>query len=188
MTDLLQRYPNLAILTLDELSLYFQATLKRVWAPVGHPPVVSLPPQRDNIHFYGALELRIGREIALPAHEQTSLTTATFVRLLLLLFPTQPILLLLDRAPWHFGEELTLLFAESQDRLHVLYYPPACPELNPQEHVWSQARDNVSHNHTFVSFPALIDAFDTYLNETPFETNFMDKYAPPFLPDCASLF
>lgn len=186
MTDLLQAYTDLVLLTLDELSLYFQATLARVWAAVGHTPLVRIHPQRDHIHFYGALELRSGREIALPAEEQTSLITANFLRILLLLFPTQPILLLLDRAPWHFGDELTALFAEQADRLHVMYYPVACPDLNPQEHVWSQARANVSHNHHYLCFQTLMDDFETYLNQTPFDTIFMEKYAPVILSDYAS--
>ena len=51
MTDKLQRDPNLAIRTMDEMGLYFQATLTRVYAPVGQTPIVRLSPQRDNIHF-----------------------------------------------------------------------------------------------------------------------------------------
>ena len=60
MTDLLLDHPNLVLLTLDQMSLYFQATLTRVWAPRGQTPVVYVSPQRDHIHFYGALELRTG--------------------------------------------------------------------------------------------------------------------------------
>jgi len=185
VTDLLQAYTDLRILTLDQMSLYFQATLTRVWSPIGDTPIVWSSPQRNCVHFYGALEVRTGREIALPVAEQTSLITANFLRILLLLFPN-PVLLLLDRAPWHFGPEVNTLFAENEDRLHVMYYPVACPELNPQEHVWSQTRDNVSHNHHYTRFQTLIDDFETYLNETPFECNFMEKYAPSILHNCAN--
>jgi transposase len=95
--------------------------------------------------------------------------------LLLMLYP-QPILLLLDRASWHFGQVTDLI--EHTDRLQVLYFPPACPELNPQEHVWERARDAVSHNHTYRHFQSLIDDFETYLNETLFSTDFMDAFTP----------
>ncbi len=81
------------------MSLYFQATLTRVYAPVGQTPIVRISPQRDNVHFYGALEVRTGREVAVTAPEQTADVTADFLRLVLLLFSTQAILLLLDRAP-----------------------------------------------------------------------------------------
>jgi hypothetical protein len=38
--------------------------------------------------------------------------------------------------------------------------------LNPQEHVWEQARDAISHNHTYRQFQPLIDDFATYLTLT----------------------
>lgn len=182
MTDFLQDHPQGILLTMDQLSLYFQATLTRVWALRGQTPIVKLSPQRDHVHFYGALEVRTGREIALPVSSQNAEITANFVCLLLMLFPTQPILLLLDRAPWHFGPEIRQLVDENE-RLELIYYPPACPDLNPQEHVWSQVREAISHNHGYRHFQTLLDDFETYLNDTPFETNFMQKYAPAILCD-----
>jgi transposase len=180
VTDFVQQYAHGIILAMDQMSLYFQATLTRVWSPVGQTPIVRVSPNRDHMHFYGALDVRGGREIALTTTEETSAITVNFLMLLLVLFPTQPILLLLDRAPWHFGSDIDQLIAENA-RLHLLYFPPACPELNPQEHVWEHAREAVGHNHDFTHFPTLIEAFDTYLNETPFDIGFMDKYAPPIL-------
>lgn len=179
---MLQDHPDLVILAMDQMSLYFQATMTRVWAPIGQPPVVYVAPQRDHVHFYGALEVRNGRDIAVTAPEQTNAVTADFFRLLLLLFPTQPILLLLDRAPWHFGPAIRQVLADNP-RLALLFFPPACPDLNPQEHVWAQTREAISHTHSYRHFPDLITDFDTHLNETPFETNFMDKYALPILYD-----
>lgn len=160
---------------MDQMSLYFQATLTRVWAPVGQTPIIDVHPGREHLHFYGALNLRDGREIALPATEMTSEITTNFLMILLMLYP-QTILLLLDRAPWHFGEVTTLI--EQTDRLQVVYFPPACPDLNPQEHVWARARDAISHNHTYRQFQFLIDDFETYLNTTLFSTNFMETFTP----------
>lgn len=175
MTDFLQNHPQGVILALDQMSLYFQATLTRVWSAIGQTPIVSVHPQREYVYFYGALNLRDGREVALPVPEANAEMTANFVMLLLLLYP-QPILLLLDRATWHFGEVTTLF--EQTDRLQAIYFPPACPDLNPQEHVWERARDAISHNHTYRQFQPLIDDFETYLNETVFSTNFMDAFTP----------
>lgn len=175
MTDFLQQQPDGVILAMDEMSLYFQATTTRVWSPVGRTPIVAVHPQREHVHFYGALNLRDGREIALHADTATSEMTVSFLMILLMLYP-QPILLLLDRAPWHFGEVTDLI--EETDRLQVIYLPAACPDLNPQEHIWKQARDAISHNHTYRQFQPLVDDFETYLNQTLFSTDFMDAYTP----------
>lgn len=185
MTDLLQVDTNLVILTMDQMSLHYQATLTRVWAPKGQSPVVRLSAQRDQVHFYGALDVRGGREIALPALEQTSQVTADFIRVLLVLFPTHTILLLLDRAPWHQGAAVREVVADN-DRLHTMFFPVACPELNPQEHIWALAREAISHNHCYRDFNQLVADFETFLNENLFESNFMDRYGPP--PNSVILF
>src|SRR5260221_11194772 len=111
------------------MRLYFQATLTRVWSPIGQPPVVRISPQRDNIHFYGALEVRTGRDIAVTSLGQTTEITADFLRLLLLLLPSQPMLLLLDRAPWHHGPAIDLLL-DQNPRLELIFFSPTCPDLN----------------------------------------------------------
>ena len=175
MTDLLQEYPDLVILSMDQMKLYFQATMTRVWALRGQTPMVRVTPRRDLVHFYGALDLRNGREIAVTAPQQTGAVTADFMRLLLLLFPTQHILLLLDRATWHRGPAIEQVLDENP-RLELMRYPPACPDLNPQEHVWKATRQVVSHNHLTPHLPELADQFEDHLTSHTFPSSFLDRY------------
>lgn len=159
---------------MDEMRLYFRATRTHVWAPVGQTPIITVCPQRASCSFYGALDLQTGREIAARALTENSEITTNFIMQLLMLYPGRAMLLLLDRASWHYGEVRQLI--EETDRLEVMYFPTACPDLNPQEHIWAQARDAISHNHAYTDFDCLLDDFETFLNETPFQTNFMQKY------------
>ncbi|MEM6283862.1 MAG: IS630 family transposase [Chloroflexota bacterium] len=168
-------HPDGVLLAMDEMRLYFKATRTHVWAPIGQTPIIKVHPQRDSCSFYGALDLRTGRDIASRAPVQNSEITANFLMQLLMLYPDRPILLLMDRASWHYGEVRQLI--ESACRLEVMYFPTACPDLNPQEHTWAQARDAISHNHGYTNFETLLDDFEAFLNETPFQTNFMQKYA-----------
>jgi len=79
VTDFLQDYPDGQVIALDEMRLYFQATT-RVWAAVGQTPVVRVSPQRDHVHFYGAVNLRTGHEMASPTTEMNGPTTVTFLK------------------------------------------------------------------------------------------------------------
>lgn len=180
MTDFLQDHPDGQVIALDEMSLYFQATTTRLWAPVGQTPVVRVSPQRDHTHFYGAVNLRTGHELALPTPDMTSETTAAFLRDLLLCYPTQPILLLWDRAQWHKGAAVKQVL-DDHPRLDTVSFPPASPHLNPQEHVWSQARAAISHNHTFPTFQQLKGTFLNFLSSTLFPFDWLAKYAPSIL-------
>jgi transposase len=109
-----------------------------------------------------------------------SQTTTDFLRDLLGCYPTQPILLLWDRAHWHKGAAVKALLAQSS-RLEMVFFPPACPDLNPQEHIWSQARTAVSHNHTYSTFHLLKRACLKCLSLTLFRFDWLAKYAPAIL-------
>ena len=165
---------------MDELSLYFQASLMRVWFAKGQTPVVRVSPQRDHQHFYAALNLNTGQELALSLPDLSARATLHFLEHMLSCLPTQPILLLMDRAPWHKARTVQDFIAQ-QPRLEVLYFPPACPDLNPQEHVWKQARQAVSHNHSFPDFPALCHAFRHFLDCTSFQFDWFTHRIPPVL-------
>lgn len=180
MTDFVQAHPDGLVLSMDEMSLYLQATLSRVWFPVGQRPKLRISPQRDCLHFYGALNWRTGQDVSLPLPVLNAQATVHFLRHLLACFPTQPLLLVLDRAPWHRGEPIRQFLA-ANPRLELIYFPPACPELNPQEHVWKQARQAVSHNHTFTRLGQLRHAFSHFLDTTRFEIDILDNYAPPIM-------
>ena len=176
MTDFRQAHPDGVIVAMDQMGLYFQATLTRVWAPCGQTPIVKTTPQRDVVHFYGALNVLTGQEIAISVPEKKGYVTVMFLQHLLDCYPQRPILLLWDRAPWHQGEARQ--FVENHPRLEAVKFPVACPELNPQEHVWSQARENISHNHAFVEFGDLRRAFQDYLDTTTFDFHWAEKYLP----------
>lgn len=180
MTDFLQDHPNGQIIAADEMSLYLQATLTRLWAVRGQTPLVRVSGQRDHVHFYGALNLCTGHEFALPCPQMTSVETAAFLRDLFTCYPDQPILLLWDRANWHKGQPVADLLA-AHPRVETVFFPPASPDLNPQEHVWSLVRAHVSHNHTLPDLATLRDAFLRYLGSTLFPFTWLETYAPPFL-------
>ena len=135
------------ILAEDEASLYLQATLMRVWAPRGQPPVVAADPGRAKTSFYGTLNLRTGAEMVMQAETMNAQTTAAHLEQLLAAYPEVPLLLLWDRAPWHRGEPIRAVLA-ANPRLELMQFPVEAPELNPQEHVWKATREAMSHNHT----------------------------------------
>lgn len=163
------------ILAGDEASVYLQASLMRVWAPRGQTPVIPVAANRECLHFYGALDLRSGREVSMRSDLMISEASALFLSQVLLAYPEKPILLLWDRATWHRGAAVNTLLA-ANPRLQVLWFPPGCPELNPQEHVWKAAREAVSHNHTQAKLPGLADAFERHLTSTSFPCSLLEQH------------
>ncbi len=162
------------ILAEDEASLYLQATLMRVWAPRGQPPVVAADPGRAKTSFYGTLNLRTGEEIVMQAEKMNAQTTAAHLEQLLAAHPEGPLLLLWDRAPWHRGEAIREVLS-AHPRLEIVQFPVAAPDLNPQEHVWKAARAAVSHNHTACQLSTLATRFHAHVTDTTFPTSFLEN-------------
>jgi transposase len=167
------------ILAVDQMSLYFQATLTRVWHPVGQTPQVQVASQRTYVDFYGALDVMSGRQIALSLPRQNAQMTIHFLQHILTCLPDRPILLLWDRASWHKGAVRE--FVEQHPLLEMVYFPVACPDLNPQEHVWKLTRDAVSHNHSCREFGELRHAVQTHLDQTCFKFEWIEKDLPSLL-------
>ena len=159
----------------DEASLYLQATTTSVWAPVGQTPVVKVAPQRDKVSFYGTLDLVSGHEIVTQAEKMNSETTAVHLKQILAVYPERHILLFWDRATWHGGEAVKQVLAENP-RLAVMKYPPAAPDLNPQEHVWKAARLHASHNHDQFVLAGLAARFEHFLRTNKFNYSFLEKF------------
>ena len=101
--------------------------------------------------------------------------SAQYLELCLEANPDVPILLFWDRAPWHRGKSIDQVLAENP-RLEIIFFPPASPDLNPQEHVWKAVRREVSHNHLETRLPELADRFLNKLNSSTFISSFLDKY------------
>ena len=179
MTDFRQDHLDGIILAMDQMSVYLQATLTRVWAPRGETPVIRITPQRDMLHFYGALDVIGGREVALSLPKLDGENTLHFLTHVLSCFPGRAILLLLDRAPWHKGQ--VRRFVEAHPLLDLIYFPPGCPDLNPQEHVWKQTREAVGHLHDYPHLSRLRWAFQAHLENTLFHFDWINKYLPPIL-------
>jgi transposase len=173
--DIVQTAPQTVILAEDEMSLYLQATTMRVWAPRGQTPLIRADPSRQKTCFYGSLNLQSGHEVVLQSALMNSHTTAEYLELLLCTYPDPPLLLFWDRAPWHYGAPIRRVL-EANPRLEVIYFPVASPELNPQEHVWKNARAAVSHNHALQQLPELAGTMQSHLGSTVFPCSFLHDY------------
>jgi transposase len=162
----------------DEASLYLQATLQVVWASRGQTPVIKLDPSRKSTHFYGALNLLSGQEIAMQSPTMNAETSALFLQKLLIAIPDAPIILLWDKAPWHRGAEISQIL-DNNPRLQIIRFPTAAPELNPQEQVWKATRKAVSHNHATKKLDTLAQDFEAHLTSTTFPCSFLHKFDYP---------
>ena len=133
---------------LDESGFLLIPTVRRTWAPRGDTPVIRHRYRRDKISAISAVTLSpTRRRCGLHAHFHydniTHIEVALFLRLLLRHL-TGHIIVLMDNGSIHGGEAVHALLAR-HPRLHIEWFPPYAPELNPDELVWSYLKGELAN-------------------------------------------
>lgn len=159
----------------DEARLEYDTTTKPVWSKKGERPVVLTKSIKQSRSFYGALNVKDGREIVYHCQKQNQKETISFLEKIRNFYQGLKILLIWDNAPWHKGKEIRQ-YLKGKRGLELMNFPPYSPEFNPQEQVWKRARQEVSHNHFNEDFQVSINNFERFLETTTFKTNFLKKY------------
>jgi len=159
----------------DEARLEEKPGLKIVWYPKGKRPVIKISTSKKAKSFYGALNVKTGKEHPKMYNWQNQEHTVDFLKYLRKLYPLKKIILFWDGAPWHKGERIRRYLKRTKNLL-LVSFPPYSPELNPQEIVWRIARQKITHNHQEENLEVLADKFHKFLLRTKFKTNFLNKF------------
>lgn len=155
------------ILTEDEMLLSTQTTFQKIWLPEGEYPKVEVANTKKNRSIYGFLNIKTSDEHAFKAPWQNMYETVKILKKIRKIYPKKKLLILWDGAGWHRGSK-TQEFIEKDQKIQTIYFPKYSPEENPQEHIWKNGRDQVSHNRFIENIDRATDEFIAYLNKTKF--------------------
>jgi len=165
------------VLVADECRLQRESGLTSIWYQRGKYPEIRVDQVKEAVSFYGALNVKTGKVTILDAPRQKSLYTVQFLRKLESKYKGKNVLLIWDGAPSHRGKVKDYLKEKDKKwKLEIMYFPSYSPDLNPQEHVWKRARQEVTHNSED-DFDTKILKFYWFLTKTRFKTNFLEKYS-----------
>lgn len=128
------------------------------WAPQGVRPKVGAQIVREYAYVYGAVSPVDGLHDDMVLEKANTEGMSAFLRLVRERHPGEYILMVLDGAGWHKGKELLV-----PEGIELLFLPPYCPDLNPEEQVWDELREKNFANRVFASMEAVIAAATTGL-------------------------
>lgn len=125
----------------DEAGVGLRTRSGRTWGAIGHPPEITVVRQRGG---YNVLS------IVLPQGEMRYTVTADtvdseqYINFLkqLLEGRTRPLILVVDRASFHRSEKVSEFVRAHRTQLRIFFFPTASPELNPDEQVWNEIKNN----------------------------------------------
>ena len=125
------------------------------WAPIGIRPEVASQLIREYVYLYGAVSPKDGTCVYLIMPAPDTECSQIFLDTLAKKYPRQLILLFVDGAGNHHGDELVI---PANVRLHLLQ--PYSPELNPQENLWDEIREKIFKNYALKSMNDVYDKLE----------------------------
>jgi transposase len=129
------------IFFLDEAGLRSDAPLQRTWGAKGQTPIVHTSGQRQAINAISAVN-ELG---AFWYAVYTGKFNATLFKEFLsdfMRYRRRPVFLVLDGHPSHKAKMISNYIQELHGKLELHFLPTYAPELNPDEFVWNNLRQN----------------------------------------------
>jgi transposase len=113
----------------------------KTWAPKGQTPIVRATGARFGFNLISAVSPKGQMRFMVVPGKVAAAQFCEFLRRLVYKAVT-PIFLILDGHPVHRSKKVKG-FVESQDgKLQIYFLPPYSPELNPDESVWNDLKNN----------------------------------------------
>jgi transposase len=125
----------------DEAGVRSDAHAGTTWAPRGKTPIVSTTGARFGLNLISIVNRRGDFRFMCVKGRVSAKVVVTFLRRLLH-GTIRPVFLILDGHPTHKAASVRKFVDSTQGRLRLFLLPPYSPELNPDEHVWNDLKNN----------------------------------------------
>jgi len=147
-----------AILCEDECDLHLLPVLRALWMRRGHQRRIPTPGSNRKRSIFGALNWHTGDWTYCVTQHKRAAEFIAFLEQLLLAYPSQPLLLIVDNASIHTAKVVRAWLLE-HPRLELLFLPTYSGHVqNPVEKVWWRLKDQVAANRLHDSLDDLVAA------------------------------
>lgn len=126
----------------DEAGIGLQTQAGKTWGERGTPAEVPASGKRGGVNLLSAVTAQGTMHFSL---EEGKINTARYIAFLKQLTKgrTTPLIVIVDRAPFHQSEALRDFVRAHRTKLRVFFLPTYSPELNPDEQVWNTLKNKM---------------------------------------------
>lgn len=151
------RAAGTVVLCEDETLVREFPPLRAAWGKVGAPVEVAITGGNARRVVFGTLNPFVGTRLCMTAPRNTGPAFRAYLRWLRARYKRWDLLLILDRGSSPIAKATLALAAAL--RITFGWLPTACPELNPVEARWRDAKQRVSANRAHPDLEAHAAAF-----------------------------
>ena len=113
----------------------------KTWAPKGKTPIIRTTGARFGFNMISAVSPKGHMRFMVVEGRVAAQQFCEFLRRLVIK-AEKPIFLILDGHPVHRSAKVKNLVESINGKLQIFFLPPYSPELNPDEHVWNDLKNN----------------------------------------------
>ena len=125
----------------DEAGVRSDAHAGTTWAPRGKTPIVSTTGARFGLNLISAVSRRGDfRFMGVQGRVNAEVFIGFLKRMLRGM--RRPVFLIVDGHPTHKAVKVRRFLETVAGKLQLFFLPPYSPELNPDEHVWNDLKNN----------------------------------------------
>lgn len=175
---------SLRVLLLDECHLLWGDLNGYVWGKTTQKIAVPVINEREKQTYYGAIDY-LEQKLLLKAYDAgNSENTIDYLRYLFSQSPNQRLLIFWDGASYHrskairsFLAEINQDLPEEQWLVHCVCFAPNCPQQNPIEDIWLQAKTWVRRFCALIpDFSHMKWMFEWFIQNTTFDFMTLQMY------------
>ena len=125
----------------DEAGMGLMRRSGRTWGRVGSTPVVQVVIQRGG---YNVLSIVTPKGEMNYSVTEDAVNSQRYIEFLgdLIHGRPRPLILIVDQAPFHGSQKVREWVRAHRSRLRIFFLPKCSPELNPDEQVWNEIKNN----------------------------------------------
>lgn len=170
-----RRYPDYPLTCEDESTFIYDSVSRKVWAIKGRIPKRFVTGSHKKIHVFGFFSEKQGR---LFKQNDKLNSDGVLKALYAAKYKFGKMILIVDRASWHRSKKVRAYFEKNRREIKVIYLPVGCPEMNPVEECWRQAKKEVNGGKVHKSFDAMRKELRNFLKYKKFNQDAV-KYLRP---------
>lgn len=125
----------------DEAGVSVSTRSGKTWGAVGHPPKIPVSMERKRYNILSMITAQGTLEYTVTA---STVDSEQYIQFLFELIDkrTHPLILLTDRVSFHESKAVRNFVRTHRQKLRIFFLPKGAPELNPDEQVWNEIKNN----------------------------------------------
>ena len=98
------------------------------------------------------------------AEKGNTLTFFQFLIAVVLLYPNQKVVMVVDNVRYHHAKRLKPILERYKHRIELVYLPSYSPDLNPIERIWWYMRKKITHNRYLETMEDRVEKFNQLMD------------------------